>query len=144
MGERLAITQRVLICTAAFVVLSGCSKTRSAEAVAQEFVDAYYIERDHQKALAVSTGVAADRVRTEAKLVEDGKAAGATSSAVLPHVYYKLKQKETTGGDNTLLYALTVDSGGVQLKKEVRLRVRKMRERDYRVSYFTEADLTAH
>jgi hypothetical protein len=121
--------------------LVGC-KPASPERAAERFIDAYYIERDHQKALSVSTGAAADRVQSEAKLVEEARAAGASQSAVQPHVYYNLRKRETGSGDPTLLYALTIDSGGVQLKKEVRLSVRKMQDAAYRISYFSETDVT--
>ena len=142
MGSRVFV--ELSRCLTVWLALTACSRTHSPETVSQEFLDSYYIERDHQKALAVVMGAAEDRVRNEAKLVEEGRSAGVSTSAVQPRVYYKLKQKGTTGGDNTLLYALTIDSAGVQLKKEVRLQVRKLRDRDYRVSYFTETDLPSH
>ena len=116
------------------------SAPASPQAAAERFIDAYYIERDHPKALVVATARAAERVSEEAKLVSDGRAAGAGSSAVQPHVYYNL-EKQTPRGDQTELEVLlTIDSGGVQLKKRVRLLVVQQGS-EFKVGSFSEADL---
>ena len=48
--------------------LVGCRKTASPTAAAEAFLDAYYVERDHDRALAVTIGSAEGRVR----FVRDG------------------------------------------------------------------------
>src|SRR5712692_8017259 len=58
------------------VCLIGCSKTRSPVSVSQEFIDRYYIERDHAKALEVAEAGAAERIRSEKKLLEEGGTGG--------------------------------------------------------------------
>jgi hypothetical protein len=115
----------------------GCSKTRSPEAVSKEFIDRYYIERDHAKALEVAEDGAAARIRSEQSLLAGAPAA----SGVLPRVFYNLMKQEASGDHTDLTYALTVDSGGVQLKKEVRLVVRKFGPQ-YKVSFFHERDIS--
>jgi hypothetical protein len=122
------------------LALWGCSKPHGARGVAEAFIDRYYIERDHKAALALATGMAAARVESEEKLVEDAHAAGVGSSAVSPHVYYKFKSIEQGKDGATLDYLLTIDSGGVSLKKELRLTVAPVAGED-KVSFFNETDL---
>jgi hypothetical protein len=117
----------------------GCSKTRSPEAVSKEFIDRYYIERDHAKALEVAEEGAAARIRSEQSLLADSAAAGAYGG-VLPRVFYNLQKQETKGNQTDLTYGLTVDSSGVQLKKEVRIVVRKFGPQ-YKVAFFHERDV---
>jgi hypothetical protein len=117
--------------------LLGCSKTRSPESVSNEFIDRYYIERNYAKALEVVEEGAAQRVRSEKQLVEE---AGGGAYGVQPRVFYK-KAGESPREDGTeLTYDLTIDSSGVQLKKEVRLVVKKLGA-DFKVTFFHESDV---
>ena len=80
--------------------LLACSRPKTAEGVAEAFLDAYYVERDHPKALELCDGGAAQRVRTEQKLVaEAGGAYGAQ-----PRVFYKLTGKKPRDGGQELVY----------------------------------------
>lgn len=117
--------------------LLGCRKTRSPQSVSNEFIDRYYIERDHAKALEVVEDGAAQRVRSEKQLVQE--AGGAYG--VQPRVFYKLmKDTPREDGGAELDYELTIDSSGVQLKKQVRLVVKKFGE-DFKVTFFDEQDV---
>ena len=121
--------------------LLGCKKGGSARAASDEFVDRYYIERDHEKALEVSADGARERVAAEKRLLaENGQGGGAPEGQ--PHVYYALKQQAPKGDDTEFEYELTIESGGVKLSKDVRLRVRKLAD-SYKVIFFAEQDLTA-
>src|SRR5712692_10680907 len=103
--------------------LVACDKTRSPRAVSQEFIDRYYIERDHSRALEVAEGGAAERVRSEKKLLEDAQVVG--YSGVSPRVFYNLLSQEPRGQQTELTYALTIDSSGVEMKKQVFITVAK-------------------
>src|SRR5262244_2410167 len=120
------------------LVFAGCSKGGNPVAVSREFIDRYYIERDHAKALEVAEGGAAERIRSERKLLEEAGTGGYTG--VQPRVFYNLQSERPSGERTELLYYLTVDSSGVQLKKEVRIVVRKLGS-EYKVSFFQDRDL---
>jgi hypothetical protein len=122
------------------LALVACGKPRTPQAVAEAFIDRYYIERDHAKALELASGVAATRVQEEKRLVEEGQAAGAGVSAVQPHVYYSLRKISPRGPDIELTYDLTIDSGGTALKKELRLVATRVGD-GYKVAFFNETDL---
>jgi hypothetical protein len=122
------------------LALAACGKPRTPQAVAEAFIDRYYIERDHPKALELAAGIAATRVQEERRLVDEGRAAGAGASSVQPHVYYALRKTAPHGRDVELTFDLTIDSGGVPLKKE--LRIVAFKEGDsYKVGFFNETDL---
>jgi len=115
--------------------LVGCRKTASPTAAAEAFLDAYYVERDHERALAVSADSAEVRVKQEQAL----RAEAGGDYGVQPHVGYS-KRKEQLGPDSAeLTYEVSIDSSGVKFKKTVALRVRKYGE-DWKVSAFAEHD----
>lgn len=115
--------------------LVGCRKTASPTAAAEAFLDAYYVERDHERALAVSADSAEARVKQEQALrAEAGGAYG-----VQPRVFYA-RRKEQLGPDAAeLTYEVSIDSSGVKFNKTVALRLRKYGE-DWKVSAFAEHD----
>jgi hypothetical protein len=122
------------------LALVACGKPKTPQAVAEAFIDRYYIERDHAKALELATAIAAARVQEEKRLVEEGRAAGAGVSAVQPHVYYALRKISPRGPDVELTYDLTIDSGGASLKKELHLVATRAGD-SFKVSFFNETDL---
>lgn len=128
---------RALACA---LVLAACGKPKTPQAVAEAFIDRYYIERDHAKALELASGIAATRVAEEKKLVAEGQAEGAGASAVQPHIHYKFKKATPKGADLELTYDLTIDSGGVPLRKELRVVLSKVGP-DEKVTFFNESDL---
>jgi hypothetical protein len=107
--------------------------------VAETFIDRYYIERDHDKALALCTGIAASRVASEKKLVDEARAAGVDSSAVLPHIYYQRTKSLPKGEDLEQSFTLKIDSGGVVLAKELRVVTRRVGD-NYKVIFFNESE----
>ncbi|MFZ5469776.1 MAG: hypothetical protein ACOZIN_10095 [Myxococcota bacterium] len=120
--------------------LIGCSEGKTPQATAEAFIDRYYIERNHSRALELAADGAAVRVREEKKLVE-GNPAGAYAG-VQPQVRYQLVKETPKGEDAELLYALSIDSSGVKLHKELRLWVKKTGG-VYKVVFFDERDVSA-
>jgi hypothetical protein len=117
--------------------LVGCRKTASPVAAVEAFLDAYYVEQDHERALAVSADSAELRVRKEQALrAEAGGAYG-----VRPRVFYAKKRQQPApgGGAEELTYEVSIDSSGVKFSKTVVLRVKKYGE-DWKVSAFAERD----
>jgi hypothetical protein len=120
------------------LLLAACDKTRSPRSVSQEFIDRYYIERDHRRALEIVEGGAAERVKAEQRLLSESALAGYVG--VLPRVFYNFDKQEPRGSLTDLTYNLTIDSSGVELKKQVRITVARFGER-YKVTFFNERDL---
>jgi hypothetical protein len=120
------------------LLLGGCDKARSPRAVSQEFIDRYYIERDHRRTLEVVEGGAAERVKSEQRLLDGTSLSGYTG--VLPRVFYNFQKQEPRGDQTDLTYNLTIDSSGVELKKQVLITVARFGER-YKVTFFNERDL---
>jgi hypothetical protein len=120
------------------LLFAACDKTRSPRSVSQEFIDRYYIERDHRRALEIVEGGAAERVKAEQRLLSESTLAGYIG--VLPRVFYNFEKQEPRGNLTDLTYNLTIDSSGVELKKQVRITVARFGER-YKVTFFNERDL---
>jgi hypothetical protein len=117
--------------------LVGCRKTASAEGAAGAFLDAYYVERNPERALAFTTDSAQARVQHEKKL--QSEAGGAYG--VVPRVFYSRKDAKAAQEGQELTYELTIETSGAQFKKEVRLLVKKVGE-DWKVAVFSERDLS--
>src|SRR4051812_20304624 len=115
--------------------LVGCRKTASPVGTAEAFLDAYYVERDHARALAVSADAAAARVKQEQSL----RAEAGGDYGVQPRVFYKLRREQKGADLDELTYEVSIDSSGVRFKKTVALRVRQYGE-DWKVSAFAERD----
>lgn len=116
--------------------LVGCRKTASPVAAAEAFLDAYYLERDHARALKLCADAAEVRVRREQEL----RAEAGGDYGVQPSVHYKQKSaKEAEAGGQELSYEVSIDSAGVRFRKTVLLRVRRYGE-DWKVSNFVERD----
>ena len=81
--------------------LVGCRKTASPVAAAEAFLDAYYVEQDHERALAVAADSAEARVRREQKL----RAEAGGDYGVRPRVFYARKRQQAQeGGAEELTY----------------------------------------
>ena len=120
------------------LLLTSCDKMRSPRAVSQEFIDRYYIERDHRRTLELVEGGAAERVKSEQRLLDGMSLAGYTG--VLPRVFYNFQKQEPHGDRTELTYNLTIDSSGVELKKQVLITVARFGQK-YKVTFFNEWDL---
>jgi hypothetical protein len=118
--------------------LVGCKKGGTPESAAESFIDAYYLERDPTQALAFVGEGAAERVRAEQKLLSDS---GVVGGGPQPRVFYKRMSATTRGSDDELRYELSIDSGGVKLKKQVVLVLRQQpADKLFKVVLFSEVD----
>ena len=123
---------------ALLLLVVACDKTRSPRSVSEEFLDRYYIERKLPRALELAEGGAAERVKSEQRLLDGMSLAGYTG--VLPRVYYNFQKQEPRGDQTDLTYTLTIDSSGVELKKQVLISVARFGQK-YKVTFFNERDL---
>ena len=98
-----------------FLLLSGC-KASGPEGLGTDFVDAYYIEFDLEKAGALAAGPARRRLTREAKLATPGRTAGAEK--LKTRVYYE-PPKVVRQGDNkiSMSFQLTIKNEDTRLEK---------------------------
>lgn len=122
------------------LVAASCAKDRSASSAAGFFLDKYYIEHDHQAALTVASGAAADRVKGELKMLEETRRqSGDIQSQVQPRVFYEKKSEKDEGSAATLEYEVKIDSGGMHLEKQVELKLERQGEA-WKVTSVAESD----
>ncbi|MBI3180599.1 MAG: hypothetical protein HYZ28_00395 [Myxococcales bacterium] len=112
----------------------ACAKD-GARTSADGFIDAYYVERDHQRALRFAAEGAKERLLAEKALVQGMPRTGAE-----PRVFYELVREERLPDGAQLTYSVRVDSAGTDLHKRVLVVVRKL-EAEYKVVQFAEIDL---
>ncbi len=117
--------------------LIGCTRANDPDAVGAAFVDRYFVERDHAKALELSADLAARRVKDEQKLLQES---GVGAAGPQPRVFYKLLRRSARAEDTELVYALTIDADGMKLRKELRLVVKPVGQ-DLKVVNFSENDV---
>jgi len=120
--------------------LLGCRSTPTPESVSEAFIDRYYIERKPSDALPYTVELAHQRVAQEKELLAQTNTGN--YGGVQPRVFYKRLKTEPKGDVTQVLYALTIDAGGVELKKELRIDV-VARGQELKISFFNERDVAA-
>lgn len=117
--------------------LSGCKPSDDPDAVADGFVDAYYIEFDHARALTFAHGGALRRIEDEAKLVDHARSKTAIQEAKI-RVYYSAPEKRVVGDDMVnYRYVLDIRRGAEKLEKPTVIMVAR-RDGRWRVIQFRE------
>jgi hypothetical protein len=82
---------------------------RSAESVADKFVDYYFVEMDQGRSLPLTTGLAHDMIERELRDVASiRKQMGYMPAADRPEVYYKRLGRRTDGAREVLTYDITL------------------------------------
>ena len=119
--------------------MSGCQEKTDANAIADRFVDAYYIEFNLEKALDFTTAMAQGRIEAEQKLVAESRKHGALSSA-RAKVYYdepkhQLMSDERAAHD----YVLENHSASPPIKTRVLIMTVK-KDDQWKVISFREVD----
>jgi hypothetical protein len=94
---------------ALLLLLVGCAP-KSAEAVADKFVDLYFVEIDQQRALPLTTGLARTKLEEELGLVEKIRHNYEPEQAK-PSIYYVRKSARVEGERAQLTYDLTIKQG---------------------------------
>jgi len=124
------------------LALAGCGeKMKDAGAVADKFVDTYYVESDQASALKLTAGVASLRLRDELKLADEGRGGGALRDLRQVRVYYKRGEIEGKGDSRTTVYRLDIrPQGGGALHRDARLELVRIADGTWRVSRFSETN----
>jgi hypothetical protein len=120
------------------IVLCGCSRDLgTAQGVAEEFLDQYYVNIDLQKAKAYTVSLALQKVNEEIRLIAGQKIDASTNK---PKINYRLLEKKEGDRRAAFLYEGTIrtDDGSSFTRKWL-IAARKESDQ-WRVSNFTESD----
>jgi hypothetical protein len=118
--------------------ISACGHDlNTAQGIAEEFVDQYYVVIDLPKAKALAVSVALSKLNEESRLT-----AGQTidASTRKPRIHYKLLEKREGDQRATFLYEGTIQSDdNTSFTRQWLITTRK-EGNQWRVSNFTESD----
>jgi hypothetical protein len=81
-----------------FALFTGCNDTNSPDGLARAFVDAYYVEYDVDRAIALSDGAATLRLKEEKDLIDEARAKTAIAQS-RSRTYYGDPTKREVGGE---------------------------------------------
>ncbi len=121
------------------MALFGCSRSDSAQGVADQFMQAYYVQIDQAQALELSSGLAHERLRQELQQVAPLRRGGSLEQA-RPKVSYTLAHAQPEGRQVLLVYDLTISPPQVEpILKKILLITEPVGEQ-WKVINFTETD----
>jgi hypothetical protein len=99
--------------------LCAC-QPKTPEAVADKFVDLYFVEIDQQRALALSSGLARTKLEEELGLVEKIRHNYVPDQAK-PSIYYVRRSSQLLGDHARFSYDLTIKQGRDESQRNVLL-----------------------
>ena len=121
------------------MALLGCSRSDSAQGVADQFMQAYYVQIDQAQALELSSGLARERLRQELQQVAPLRR-GSSLEQARPKVSYTLARTQPEGRQVLLVYDLTITPSQVKpILKKILLIAEPLGEQ-WKVINFTETD----
>jgi hypothetical protein len=121
------------------MALLGCSRSDSAQGVADQFMQAYYVQIDQAQALALSGGLAHERLRQELQQVAPLRR-GSNLEQARPKVSYTLARTQPEGRQVLLVYDLTITPPQVKpILKKILLITEPLGEQ-WKVINFAETD----
>jgi hypothetical protein len=123
------------------IVIAGCSRSNSAQRVADQFMQAYYVQVDQAQALEFSTGLAHERLRQELQQVAPLRR-GSSLEQARPKVSYTLARTQPEGRQVLLVYDLTITPPQVKpILKKILIITEQLGEQ-WKVINFAETDAT--
>ena len=123
------------------IALLGCSRSDSAQGVADQFMQAYYVQIDQAQALELSSGLAHERLRQELQQVAPLRRSGSLDQA-RPKASYTLARAQHEGRQVLLVYDLTITPPQVMpILKKILIITEQLGEQ-WKVINFAEADAT--
>jgi hypothetical protein len=119
-------------------LLLACGRDlKTAQGVAEEFIDRHYVEIDLQKAKEYSVGLALQKINDEIRLTS-GQTIDASTRK--PKVHYRLVEQKTADGRVSFLYEGTIRAEDAPEFTRRWLIVARKDGDGWRVSNFTESD----
>jgi hypothetical protein len=118
--------------------LAACGRDlNTAQGVAEEFLDQYYVNIDLQKAKQHTVSVASAKIEEQLKLTTGQKIDASTQR---PRVNYSLLEKEEGEQRSTYLYEGNIQSNdGTSFTRKWRIAARK-EKMGWRISNFSESE----
>lgn len=116
----------LLACALAFC---ACAP-KSANDVADRFVDLYFVEIDQKRALDLTSGLAKSKLEEELSLVEKIRQTYEPEQAK-PSIFYKRKSSEVSGDHGRMTYDLTIRQGRDETQRSALISVEKVGDRWY-------------
>jgi hypothetical protein len=130
---------RVVVTWCLAWVMLGCSRDQSAQGIADQFMQAYYVQIDQAQALQYTAGLADERLRQELQQVTLLRR-GSSLDQARPKVSYTLARTQPEGRQVLLVYDLTITPSQVKpLLKKVLIITEQLGEQ-WKVINFAEAD----
>lgn len=121
------------------VVISGCSRDNTPEAVANHFMQAYYVQIDQGQALEFADALARERLQEELRAVTPLRRGGSFATA-RPDVKYTLSHTQPEGHQVLLYYDLTITPTHVPPIVKKVLVITEQFDEQWKVINFSEAD----
>jgi hypothetical protein len=119
-------------------LLFACGRDlKTAQGIAEEFIDRHYVEIDLQKAKEYSVGLALQKIDDEIRLTS-GQTIDASTRK--PKVHYSLVEKKEADGRVSFLYQGTIQAEDAPEFTRRWLIVARKEGDGWRVSNFTESD----
>jgi hypothetical protein len=123
------------------IAILGCSRRDSAQGVADQFMQAYYVQIDQARALEFSHGLARERLRQELQQVAPLRRGNSIEQA-RPQASYTLARTQPDGQQVLFVYDLTITPSQVKpILKKVLIIAEPLGEQ-WKVINFTETDAT--
>jgi hypothetical protein len=119
----------------------GCSRSNSAQGVADQFMQAYYVQIDQAQALEFSTGLARERLLQELQQVAPLRRGGSLEQA-RPKASYSLARTQDDGRQVLLVYDLTITPPQVMPILKKILIITEQLDETWKVINFAETDAT--
>jgi hypothetical protein len=123
------------------VALLGCSRSDSAQAVADRFMQTYYVQIDQAGALEFSHGLARERLRQELQQVTPLRRGGSLDQA-RPQASYALARTQSEGRQILLVYDLTITPPQAKPMLKKILLITEQLGDQWKVINFAETDAT--
>lgn len=121
------------------LAILGCSRNDSAQGVADQFMQAYYVQIDQAQALEYTNGLARERLHEELQRVASLRR-GSSLEQARPKISYTLARTQSEDRQVLLVYDLTITPPQVKpIPKKVLIIVEQF-GKDWKVINFTETD----
>lgn len=121
--------------------LGSCSRADTPEAIADRFVQAYYVQIDQAQAVEYTAALARQRLHEELQTVARIRRGGSLAQA-RPKVEYHLARTQVDGRQQLFIYELTITPPQVPAIAKKVLIITEQFGDAWKVINFTEADAT--
>ena len=135
------MSRRILATLCIAMAILGCSRSNSAQGVADQFMQAYYVQIDQARALEFSQSLARERLQQELQQVAPLRR-GSSLEQARPQASYTLARTQPEGQQVLFIYDLTITPPQVKPILKKVLIITEPFGGQWKVINFTETDAT--